>query len=111
MVQVWDGATGRTFFTYRGHSGEVNSVAWQKGPDLSPGVEAYIASGGADATVQVWSFGMIGDTNNMLAMALQGELLIYRGHSGPVTSVTWAPDGQHIASGSEDGTVQVWQAM
>ena len=44
-------------------------------------------------------------------MALQGELLIYRGHSGPVTSVTWAPDGQRIASGSEDGTVQVWQAM
>jgi len=54
---------------------------------------------------------MIGDTKNMLAMALQGELLIYRGHSGPVTSVAWALDGQHIASGSEDGTVQVWQAM
>src|SRR6266566_102482 len=110
-VQVWDAATGRTLFTYRGHSGGVNSVAWQRGPLLSAGIEARIASGGADATVQVWSFGMIGDTKNMLAMALQGELLIYRGHSGPVTSVAWALDGQHIASGSEDGTVQVWQAM
>jgi eukaryotic-like serine/threonine-protein kinase len=110
-VQVWDAVTGRTLFTYHGHSGAVNSVAWQKGPDLSPGIEAYIASGGADTTVQMWSFGMIGDTKNLLAMALQGKLLIYRGHSGPVTSVTWAPDGQYIASGSEDGTVQVWQAM
>lgn len=110
-VQVWDAATGRTLFTYRGHSGAVNSVVWQRGPFLSSWNEAFIASGGADTTVQVWSFGMIGDTKNLLAMALQGELLIYRGHSGPVTSVTWAPDGQHIASGSEDGTVQVWQAM
>lgn len=110
-VQVWDVATGRTLFTYRGHSGSVNSVAWQRGPLLSSGIEAYIASGGADATVQVWSFGMFGDTKKLLAMALQGELLIYRGHSGPVTPVTWAPDGQLIASGSEDGTVQVWQAM
>jgi eukaryotic-like serine/threonine-protein kinase len=110
-VQVWDTATGRTLFTYRGHSGAVNSVAWQKGPLLPAGIEAHIASGGADATVQVWSFGMVGDTKDLQAMALQGELLIYRGHSGPVTSVTWAPDGQRIASGSEDGTVQVWQAM
>ena len=86
-------------------------MAWQRGPLLTSGNEAYIASGGVDATVQVWSFGMIGDTKNMLAMALQGELLIYHGHSGPVTSVAWALDGQHIASGSEDGTVQVWQAM
>ena len=110
-VQVWDAATGRTLFIYRGHTGTVNTVAWQGGSFLSTGSNAYIASGGADTTVQVWSFGMIGDTKNMLAMALQGEHVIYRGHSGPVTSVTWAPDGQHIASGSEDGTVQVWQAM
>jgi serine/threonine protein kinase len=110
-VQVWDAATGRTLFIYRGHNSIVNTVAWQRGSFLSTGSNAYIASGGTDTTVQVWSFGMIGDTKNMLAMALQGKHMMYRGHSGPVTSVTWAPDGQHIASGSEDGTVQVWQAM
>jgi serine/threonine protein kinase len=110
-VQVWNAATGRTLFTYHGHSGTVNTVAWQRGPFLSSWKVAYIASGGIDATVQVWSFGMVGDTKNLLAMALQGKLLIHRGHSGPVTSMSWAPDGHHIASGSEDGTVQVWQAM
>jgi WD40 repeat protein len=110
-VQVWNAATGSTLFTYRGHSGAVNTVAWQRGPSVSSWHEAYIASGGIDATVQVWSFGINGDTKNMLAMALQGELTIYRGHTGPVTSVTWALDGQHIASGSEDGTVQIWQAI
>ena len=106
-VQVWEAATGRPLFTYRGHTGVVNAVAWQRGPLLLTGSEARIASGGADATVQVWSFGKASNQ----AMALQGEILMYRGHSGQVMSVTWSPDGQYIASGSEDGTVQVWRAM
>src|SRR5229473_2443702 len=122
-VQVWDAATGRLRFTYRGHAGGVNTVTWQRGTLLLPWYEAPIASGGADATVQVWSVGeadavvqrwpvgRAGNAQYPQAMALQGELLIYRGHSGPVTSVTWAPDGQRIASGSEDGTVQVWSAI
>ena len=29
-------------------------------------------------------------------------------HSQPVTSVTWHPDGKHLASCSEDGTVRLW---
>ncbi|MFL5655896.1 MAG: protein kinase domain-containing protein [Ktedonobacteraceae bacterium] len=110
-VQVWDAATGRTLFIYRGHTGGVNAVAWQTGPSLLPGNEARIASAGADATVQVWSFGKGRNTQGQQAIALGGNVLMYRGHAGPVTSVTWSPDGQQIASASEDGTVQVWQAM
>ena len=37
-------------------------------------------------------------------------LLTYRGHSSGVHTVAWSPDGKHIASGSDDGTVQVWDA-
>ncbi len=122
-VQVWDAATGRLLFTYRGHAGAVHTVTWQRGTLLLPWYEARIASGGADATVQVWSVGepdaavqrwpvgRAGNAQYPQAMALQSEVLIYRGHSGPVTSVTWSPDGQLIASGSEDGTVQVWRAI
>ncbi len=40
-----------------------------------------------------------------------GNLLyVYRGHSDSVTSVTWSPNGDRIASGSYDRTVQVWDA-
>jgi len=36
--------------------------------------------------------------------------VVYRGHAGIVWSVAWSPDGQFIASTSDDNTVQVWQA-
>src|SRR5260370_24195242 len=34
----------------------------------------------------------------------------YTGHTGPVFSVAWSPDGKRIASGSWDETAQVWDA-
>ena len=43
-------ALGTTIFTYRGHSGGVNTVAWS--PDGK-----RIASGSRDQTVQVWGAG------------------------------------------------------
>lgn len=38
------------------------------------------------------------------------QQFIYRGHSGPITALAWSPDGQYVASGSVDKTVQVWRA-
>ncbi|MGD0693815.1 MAG: hypothetical protein ABSB82_03085 [Terriglobia bacterium] len=32
------------------------------------------------------------------------------GHSEPVTSVAWSPDGKRLATGSEDHTAKVWGA-
>lgn len=37
--------------------------------------------------------------------------LTYTGHSALVWIVRWSPDSQYIASGSFDGTVQVWTAV
>jgi WD40 repeat protein len=37
------------------------------------------------------------------------DALVYRGHSNLIFKVAWSPDGTHIASASDDGTVQVWQ--
>jgi WD40 repeat protein len=108
-VQLWDAATGKRLFTWKGHAGSVNTVAWQPGTSLLSRNEARIASGGVDATVQVWAVSGTGQRGQ--AMTLQGDILLYRGHSAQVTSVSWSPQGQRIASSSEDGTVQLWQAM
>jgi hypothetical protein len=33
------------------------------------------------------------------------------GHEAPVSSVSWSPDGQQLASGGKDGSLRIWAAM
>jgi eukaryotic-like serine/threonine-protein kinase len=89
-VHVWDAFTGAHATIYQGHSREVESVAWRIGS-----VPLCIASGSEDMTVQVWRV-----TDRMLLHKLPA--------SGEVESVTWSPDGTHLAFGLADMTAQVW---
>jgi cell division cycle protein 20 (cofactor of APC complex) len=38
------------------------------------------------------------------------ELVTIDEENGPVTSVSWAPDGRHIAVGLNSSTVQLWDS-
>ncbi|HEY7127710.1 MAG TPA: WD40 repeat domain-containing protein [Ktedonobacterales bacterium] len=91
-AQVWRVANGASSFVYRGHFGEVvKAVAW------SPAESGQITTTGQDGVVHVW-------------IARAGRTVsVYRRHAGPVTALAWAPDGKHIASASEDETVQLWR--
>jgi WD40 repeat protein len=120
--------------TYRGHSDEVNAVAWSPNGKL-------IASGSRDDTAKVWNsntgitiytsssqhnwiFGVVWSPNGQQIASASADntvqvwnattgqhLLTYPGHSAAVYAVAWSPDGKHIASGSLDKTIQIWDVL
>jgi WD40 repeat protein len=101
-VQLWEIATIKNIYTYTGHTTGVFAVAWS--PDGK-----RIASGDSDGLVLVWDAFTGGHT-----YTYRGHADYYPGHytsGAAVNSLTWSPDGKHIASASSDSTVQVWQPM
>jgi len=57
------------------------------------------AAGTAEGSVVVWDFGT------------KGVAKKYSGHASAVTGVCWSRDGRHIASGSEDRHVVLWDVL
>jgi len=110
-VRVWDVTTGRRIFTYLSHDSEVFAVAWSHDGQ-------HIASGGCDHTVRVWDAvhnargvaSMVRRLKSLASLVGAGGFTYYS-HTGQVYAVAWSPDGQYIASGGIDHTVQVWQAL
>ncbi len=131
-AQVWDPGTRNTLTTYGGHAGDILALSW------SP-TDARIVSASKDTSAQVWDASSseryiyyTDHTNYVtpwrgrpMGRALLQEAWItvkvwgaasgntlktYSGHSDQVQSVAWSPDSTRIASASNDGTVQIWQA-
>jgi WD40 repeat protein len=104
LVQVWNMQTekmnfftawlmhSRGQFTYRGHFGRVNAIAW------SPNGQR-LATVGSDKTLQVWE------------AATGRKYFIHRNPSSTITCVAWSYDGRFLATGANDKLVQVWDTV
>jgi serine-threonine kinase receptor-associated protein len=73
------------------------SFGEEGGASLHPTESKFIA-GGSDTWVRVFDFAT-------------GELLeTHKGHHGPVRCLRYSPTGESFATGSEDGTIRIWQS-
>jgi WD40 repeat protein len=79
-VKVWDADTGQETFTLKGHTTQVNSVAFSADGKR-------IVSSSNDQTVKVWD----ADAGR--------EILTLKGHTGVVRNAAFSADGKRIVSG------------
>ena len=84
-MKLWDVATGQELSTYRGHHGDVTSIAF------SPSGK-QLMSGGRDKTIRIWDA-----TRNP-------EALVLRGHTRAVTGAAFSVDGTRLVTVGMDNT-------
>src|SRR5205807_1210777 len=99
-LRVWEIATGRPKVVLQGHPGGVTCLAYAP-------TGRQFATAGTDKTVKMWD-AMRPPVKPLATLpgapqdGRNGPRLILRGHTLPVLSVAFAPDGKTLASSSGD---------
>ena len=95
--------TGRIIRTFR-HSGSIYALC------LSPDGQTLV-SGGRHTTLKVWNLNAVGNYNSISPTSrVIGDGLIdtLTGHAESINCIAISPNGQLLASGSEDTTIKLW---
>jgi WD40 repeat protein len=86
---LWDAQTLRPVTPLRGHTRDINSVAFDR-------AGGRLVSASSDHTVRLWD-------------AATGQCLrVFEGHTNEVFTAVFHPDGTRIASGGRDRAVWLW---
>jgi WD40 repeat protein/tRNA A-37 threonylcarbamoyl transferase component Bud32 len=86
---------------------------WGADPDAGQ-TGRLVAGHGEEAPIAVGTHGRLvgvlapAETVRVYDAAGTGELFALRGHTAPITCISFSPDDERIATGSKDRTVRVW---
>ncbi|KAF2313016.1 hypothetical protein GH714_008764 [Hevea brasiliensis] len=104
-IRLWSTKLNANLVCYKGH----NYPVWDV--QFSP-VGHYFASASHDRTARIWSMDRIQPLRIMaghLSDVDSGECVrIFIGHRSMILSLAMSPDGRHMASADEDGTIMMW---
>jgi WD40 repeat protein len=133
-LRLWDVSTGATLKTLFNHLDAVSSLSWsQSGKHVASGSRYYsaqvwdVASGASIRTINpnssdsrkpnVWvafsSSGILVTSRDTTAKLWDTGLRNYAtldGHTRPINSIVFSPNGTLVLSGSADGVLRLWDA-
>lgn len=100
-INIWDCQNYQCLQTLQGHKSFVRAVAFSPNSQL-------LASGSDDTTVKIWEF-QKSDDDKQTGEFQEKHYNPPLKHSNIIRSLAFSPDGQKIASSSDDEKVRIWQ--